>query len=88
MRERARVGKDGVEVFRAVLVREREFCPGYKIVSSCVVRELADDEFIPSLHVLTPPFSTNNTRFWLGFALPLPAEESHTVPILLAPQHW
>jgi len=54
MRERARVGKDGVEVFRAVLVCGREFCPRYKIVSSCVVRGAAYDEFIPSLHVLTP----------------------------------
>jgi len=87
MRERARVEKDGVEVFRAVLVCGRGFCPGYKIVSSCVVGEAAYDEFIPSLHVL-PHFYTNTAHFWLGLALPPSTEESHTVPILLAPQHW
>jgi len=71
-------------VFRAVLVCGREFCPGYKIVSSCVVRGAAYDEFIPSLDVL-PHFDANTTRFWLGLALPPSTEESHTVPILLAP---
>jgi len=34
-----RVGKDGVEEFRAVVACGREFCPKYKIVVSCIVRE-------------------------------------------------
>ena len=85
MRDGSRVGKDGVEEFRAALVWEGNFTPR---INSFFLLLL--ESSLLRIHTFSlrsdPPFFYEYHTFWLGLALPLSAEESHTVPILLAPQ--